>query len=92
MRGSARGEGDAELYAEAAARVMDSYRRRFEGEMTAEDAAHVRRSNEIERALRLIGINAEREALFALARSEVLSQESSRKLIRELDLMEERLQ
>ena len=88
----ARGEGDAELYAEAAARVMDSYRRRFEGEMTAEDAAHVRRSNEIERALRLIGINAEREALFALARSEVLSQESSRKLIRELDLMEERLQ
>jgi len=88
----ARGEGEAELYAEAAARVMDSYRRRFEGEMTAEDAAHVRRSNEIERALRLIGINAEREALFALARSEVLSQESSRKLIRELDLMEERLQ
>lgn len=88
----ARGEGDAELYAEAAARVMDSYRRRFEGEMTAEDAAHVRRSNEVERALRLIGINAEREALFALARSEVLSQESSRKLIRELDLMEERLQ
>ena len=88
----ARGEGDAELYAEAAARVMDSYRRRFEGEMTAEDAAHVRRGNEIERALRLIGINAEREALFALARSEVLSQESSRKLIRELDLMEERLQ
>jgi monovalent cation/hydrogen antiporter len=87
-----RGEGDAELYAEAAARVMDSYRRRFEGEMTAEDAAHVRRSNEIEKALRLIGINAEREALFALARSEVLSQESSRKLIRELDLMEERLQ
>jgi hypothetical protein len=27
-----------------------------------------------------------------MARSEVLSQESSRKLIRELDLMEERLQ
>jgi len=82
---------DAEIYADAAALVMDSYRRRFEGEMTAEHAAKIRRSNEIERALRLAGLAAEREALFALARSEVLSQENSRKLIRDVDLMEERL-
>jgi CPA1 family monovalent cation:H+ antiporter len=83
--------GDAEVYADAAARVMDSYRRRFEGEMTAERAAEVRRSNEIERALRLAGLAAEREALFTLARSEALTQENSRKLIRDVDLMEERL-
>jgi CPA1 family monovalent cation:H+ antiporter len=82
---------DAEIYADAAALVMDSYRRRFEGEMTAEHAPKIRRSNEIERALRLAGLAAEREALFALARSEVLSQENSRKLIRDVDLMEERL-
>jgi CPA1 family monovalent cation:H+ antiporter len=88
----ARDNTDADLYAEAAARVMDLYRRRFEGEMTAEHAAQVRRGNEIERALRLAGVNAEREALFALARSDALSQENSRRLIRELDLMEERLQ
>jgi CPA1 family monovalent cation:H+ antiporter len=84
-------DSDAEVYADAAALVMDSYRRRFEGEMTGENAAKVRRGNEIERALRLAGLAAEREALFALARSEALSQENSRKLIRDVDLMEERL-
>jgi monovalent cation/hydrogen antiporter len=82
---------DAEVYADAAALLMDSYLRRFEGEMTAENAAKVRRGSEIERALRLAGLAAEREALFALARSEALSQENSRKLIRDVDLMEERL-
>ncbi len=87
----ASGQKDADLNAAAAARVMDLYRRRFEGEMTAEHAAQVRRSNEIERTLRLAGLNAEREALFALTRSDALSHENSRKLIRELDLMEERL-
>src|SRR5690349_5290650 len=51
--------------ADAAALVMDSYRRRFEGEMTAEHVAKIRRSNEIEHALRLAGLAAEREALFA---------------------------
>lgn len=82
---------DAEIYADAAALVMDSYRRRFEGEMTPEHAAKIRRTNEIERSLRLTGLAAEREALFALARSEMLSQENSRKLIRDVDLLEERL-
>jgi monovalent cation/hydrogen antiporter len=82
---------DAGLYADAASRVMESYRRRFEGEATVERAAEVRRINEIERALRLTGLAAEREALFSLARSELLSQESSRQLIRYIDLMEERL-
>lgn len=82
---------DAELYADAAARVMESYRRRFEGETTVERVAEVRRINEIERALRLAGLAAEREALFSLARSEALSQENSRKLVRDVDLLEERL-
>jgi CPA1 family monovalent cation:H+ antiporter len=86
----ASGQEDADLYADAAARVMDSYRRRFEGEMTTEHAAEIRRINKIERALRLAGLTAEREALFALARSDALSQENSRKLIRDMDLMEER--
>jgi len=81
---------DADLYADVAARVMDSYRRRFAGELTNEHAVEVRRANEIERALRLAGLRAEREALFALARSDALSQESSRELIRDMDLMEER--
>ena len=82
---------DADLYADAASRVMESYRRRFEGEMSAERTAEVRRINEIERALRLAGLAAEREALFSLARSESLSHENSRKLIRDIDLLEERL-
>ena len=46
---------------------------------------------QIERALRLAGVASEREALLELARSSAISQENSRKLIREPDSMEERL-
>jgi CPA1 family monovalent cation:H+ antiporter len=85
-------QNNADLYAEAAARVMDLYRRRIEGVIqTGENAERVRQSNEIERQLRLAGVRAERDAIFALARSQALSDESSRRLVRELDLIEERL-
>ncbi len=87
----ASGHSDADVYAETAARVMDLYRRRIEGSAASENAARVRHANEIERALRLAGIRAERDALFALARSHQLSDAKSRALVREIDLMEERL-
>lgn len=86
----ASGRSDADLYAEAAARVMDLYRRRMEGQKTSEQAAHIRRGDDIERKLRLAGLRAERDALFALARADSLSDENSRKLVREIDLLEER--
>lgn len=86
----ASGQSDADLYAEAAARVMDLYRRRSEGQLTSEDATRIRRSDAIERKLRLAGLSAEREVVFSLARANTISDESSRKLVREVDLLEER--
>jgi Na+/H+ antiporter len=87
----ASGHSDADLYAEAAGRVMDLYRRRLEGHVSGEHSMRARRINWIERKLRLAAIGAERDTLFALARSKRISDETSRALIRELDLLEERL-
>lgn len=83
---------DAELHAQAAARVLDAYRRRIEGRtQPGEISARIRRGDEIERKMRLAGLRAERDTVFALARAQSLSDESSRKLVREIDLLEERL-
>lgn len=87
----ASGQSDADLYAEAAARVMDLYRRRMEGQTTSENAIRIRRCDTIERQLRLAGLRAEREALFALARAHSMSDKNCRNLVREIDLQEERL-
>lgn len=84
-------QSDADLYAEAATRVMDLYRRRIEGRSSGESASRIRLSDEIERRVRLAALRAERDAVFKLGRSAALSDEASRKLVRELDLMEERL-
>lgn len=87
----ASGHSDADLYADAAARVMDLYRRRLEGHVSGEHSMRARRINAIERRLRLAAIGAERDTLFALARAKKISDETSRALVRELDLLEERL-
>jgi CPA1 family monovalent cation:H+ antiporter len=85
-------QSDADVYAEAATRVMDLYRRRIEGRgATGESASRIRLGDDIERRVRLAALRAERDAIFRLARSYVLSDESSRKLVREIDLAEERL-
>ncbi len=86
----ASGSAEANVYAEAAARVMDVYRRRLEGNATSEDAVRIRQSDEIERQLRLTALRAERDTLFALARAKKLSEGESRRLVRELDLLEVR--
>jgi len=92
MHELAHSQSDADLYAEAAARVMEVYRRRIEGRtQTGERAALIRRADEIERKIRLAGVKAERDAVFALARKQDLSDTSARQLVRELDLLEERL-
>jgi CPA1 family monovalent cation:H+ antiporter len=87
----ASGHSDADVYADAATRVMDTYRRRLEGHLTGENHMRARRANAIERKLRLAALRAERETLFDLARSKKISDAKSRLLIRELDLIEERL-
>ena len=92
MHDLAQGQDDADLYADAASRAMDLYRRRIEEhQQTGENASRLRQLDDIERRIRLAGVRAERETIFALARSQRLSDEGSRKLVRELDLQEERL-
>jgi CPA1 family monovalent cation:H+ antiporter len=86
----ASGHSDADLYAEAAAHVMELYRRRLEGHVGGERSIRIRRMNAIERKLRLAAIRAERETFFALARQSLISDEESRALVREIDLLEER--
>lgn len=83
---------EVELYTSAAARVVALYQRRLGGGESAGggDAEELRRADEAERELRLAALNAEREAIFALARHGRLSDEVSRKLVREIDLIEAR--
>jgi monovalent cation/hydrogen antiporter len=92
MHDLASGHSDADVYAEAAGRVMDLYRRRLEGHVSGEHSMRARRINLIERKFRLAAIGAERDTLFSLARANKISDEISRALVRELDLLEERLQ
>ena len=87
----AAGHSDADVYAEAASRVMDLYRRRIEGHAAGEKSTSIRLCETIERKLRLAAIRAERETFFALARRNEISDDKSRALVREVDLLEEKL-
>ncbi len=91
QHGLAEGRSDADLYISAGARIMDGYRERIENRQgTAEDNATARRSERIERDLRLAALKAERTAIFKMVRKRRLGSELARKLIRELDLLEAR--
>jgi Na+/H+ antiporter len=85
------GRGDTDLYADAGARIMELYRYRIDGRSkTGEERALARRMDEIERKLRLAGLRAERTEIYRIARSRKLSDETARKLVREIDLLEAR--
>jgi hypothetical protein len=85
------GRGDADLYIDAGVRIMELYRHRIDGRSTTgKEASLARKIDEIERTLRLTGLRAERAEIFRIARSRGLSDETSRKLVRELDLLESR--
>ena len=87
----AEGRGNAELYADAGARIMRVYRQRIERESkTGVEAQEVRKIEGAERELRLAGIRAERDTFFRLARMRQLPDETARDLVRELDLLETR--
>ena len=71
---------------------MEVYRHRIDmrANMEADAVVQARRADEIERRLRLIGLVAEREELVRLGRQRLIDEETARKLIREIDLMEAR--
>jgi CPA1 family monovalent cation:H+ antiporter len=87
----ATGHADAELYAEAATMSMEPYRQRADGaQMSEEEAERHRRIAEIERRLRLAGLQAERDALFHLRRTRRIEDSTFSRLVREIDLTETR--
>jgi CPA1 family monovalent cation:H+ antiporter len=91
QHGMGEGRSDADLYTEIGARLMELYRQRIDGrKKTGDEAAVVRRADEIERVLRLAAIRAERGEFYRLARAHKLSDDMARKLVRELDLQEAR--
>jgi monovalent cation/hydrogen antiporter len=85
------GRSDADLYAGAAARVMGYYRNRVEQSLkTGEDKEQTDQVNRLERKLRLVGLNAEREELFRLGRHRHIPDDLVRRLVREIDMLEAR--
>ena len=85
------GRSDADLYTDAGVRIMELYRQRINGRSTTgKEAFLTRKIDEIERRLRLTGLRAERTEIYRIARARRLSDETSRKLVRELDLLESR--
>lgn len=85
------GRSDADLYAGAAARVMGIYRNRVEQSLkTGEAKEQTALVNKLERKLRIIGLNAEREEIFRLGRHRHIPDDLVRRLVRELDMLEAR--
>ena len=83
---------EADLYANAASRVIAIYQRRVHAGTTGDEneARRLRKADSVERKLRLAALRAEREEYFSLARHRRISDETSRKLVREVDLVESR--
>jgi monovalent cation/hydrogen antiporter len=81
-----------DMYPEAAGRVIALYQHRLDttGVTDEEDAQRYRKLDQAERMLRLAAMQAERRTIFHLARNERISDETSRKLVREIDLVEAR--
>ncbi|WP_199183649.1 MULTISPECIES: Na+/H+ antiporter [unclassified Brevundimonas] len=86
----AEGKNNPDLYAETAARLMEIYRHRIETRTHVEgdDVTLGRQADEVERHLRLAGLSAERAELVRLGRMHLVDEETTRKLIREVDLQE----
>ncbi|AVR97459.1 Na+/H+ antiporter [Pseudoduganella armeniaca] len=83
---------ECDMYPEAAGRVIALYQHRLDTSGAGDDeaAARYRQLDMAERALRLAALQAERRTIFNLARHEHISDEISRKLVREIDLVEAR--
>lgn len=82
---------DVDLSTEIAARLMELYRQRIDSRTQGpEETAVHRRTEWIERQLRLAGVRAERDEIFRLGRDQRLEEDVTRRMVRELDLLEAR--
>ncbi|RWR34435.1 Na+/H+ antiporter [Sinirhodobacter populi] len=87
------GQEDKDLYAHAATRIIDMYRERIAGYSSKEaaDMARYKRAQEAERQLWLVAMRAERETIYDASRRNRLPDDVARDMVREVDLIEERL-
>ncbi len=91
QHGLAEGRNDADIYAAAGSRIMDLYRERIESRSQQGEARREARLQDIvERDLRLVGLKAERNAIFGSVRARRIGSATAAKLVRELDLLEAR--
>ena len=81
---------DADIFANAAARVIGIYRLRLQDGSGPREAEQLVKADQAEKTLRLAGLDAERKAVYELAREGRISDALSRKLVREIDLAESR--
>lgn len=85
------GRPDADFYAEAAGRAMELYRLRIDGRgLDPASAEHVKRQQAVDRKLRIAGLRAERDRIFAAGRGGDIPDDVVRRLVREIDLLEAR--
>ncbi|MGS0896935.1 Na+/H+ antiporter [Burkholderia stagnalis] len=91
LRDAARDGTDADLVAQAGARLIAHYREQAAAQRnTAKRAQAAATLADVERRLRVLALDAERDALYRLARSGRLPDELARVLVREVDLQASR--
>ncbi len=82
---------NAEIHESALAHMLANYRHRLDGGAAGSgDREKMRVADQTEQKLRLTALQAERDALTALVKERKISDETGRKLIREVDLVEAR--
>jgi Na+/H+ antiporter len=82
---------DPEICADATAHVTSLYRHRLGDAATSGgEAGKLREADKAIRELRLAALKAERENIFKMARKGEISDQTARKLVREIDLLESR--
>jgi Na+/H+ antiporter len=81
----------ADIHANALAHIQANYRHRLDGgAANSSDPDKIRAADAAEQKLRLAALQAERDALTAMIRERKISDETGRKLMREVDLVEAR--
>jgi CPA1 family monovalent cation:H+ antiporter len=85
------GDPDAELHANAYGMVANLYRNRLRNiQLGDSNRPDVQAARDAEREYRLTALRAERDTILRLGRSREISDETARKLLREIDLVEAR--
>jgi CPA1 family monovalent cation:H+ antiporter len=85
-------EKDADIHASAAEQVRGMYQHRLGGPGDSTHPGRARVAEEAERHYRLAALAAERKVLLQMARNGQISDETARRLVREIDLVEARYQ